>query len=447
MHTSYRRSASWFVWLGVAAHGVLIITAGCLAANLMDPQLLPYRQSATPALLIAAILGLVLTFWHPGNRYVRVGALLAWIGILGITGWQEWRFLLARHTILSARADDAIRLREIGRHLIIGYGQPQEVAYLVSQGYVSGLFLTRRNSEGKTLAQLKAEIDGFQALRSKAGLPPLMIVSDQEGGAISRLSPPLPQQPTLASLVTNDVAPHELERRAYAYGAAQAQALTALGVNTNFSPVLDLKPRHPDETLDFHTLISQRAIASNPQIVSQVGLAYSRGLLSGGVLPTLKHFPGLGSADGDTHHFTAHVRLPLTALNTQDWVPFRQVLTQTPALLMIGHVILDSVDPELPASLSSRLVRQTLRNDWRHEGILITDDMTMAAVYDRGLCTSSALALQADIDLLLVSFDWEKIYPVLDCLLKADRAGRLPPLRASDARLARAPWLSGVVVR
>jgi beta-N-acetylhexosaminidase len=440
MSNSYDRSGTWFDWLLLAINAALVMAAGLLAAKLMDPQLLAYRQAATPVLLGVALLGLTMAFWRRHRHAIgRTLLVLAWIFVLGIVAEQEWGFLMARHAILSAHGNDAARLRSLGSHLIAGYERPEDVSYLIRQGYVGGLFLTRRNSEGKTAIQLQAEIATFQEARRKAGLPLLMIVSDQEGGSISRLSPPLPYQPTLASLVTPGLAPHDLERLAYAYGAAQGKALASVGVNTNFSPVLDLKPLHPDETLDFHTLISQRAIASNPQTVSQMGLAYSLGLLSQGILPTLKHFPGLGSADGDTHHFSAHVRLPIGTLNTQDWVPFRTVLEQTPSLLMIGHVILDSVDPENPASLSQKLIR-TLRDEWHHNGILITDDMTMAAVYDRGLCTSSVQALQADVDLLLVSYDGEKIYPVMDCLLQADKAGSLS-LEASNKRLAQAPWI------
>lgn len=437
---SYDRSSTWFDWLLLVTDTALVMAAGLLAANLMDPQLLPYRQAATPVLVGVALLGLIVAFWRLRSHAIACTCLvLAWFFVLGIVATQEWGLVMARHAILSAQGNDAARLRSLGSHLVVGYGRPEDVGYLVSQGYVGGLFLTRRNSEGKTAAQLQAEIATFQEARRKAGLPLLMIVSDQEGGSISRLSPPLPHQPTLASFVTPGLAPHELEHLAYEYGASQGKALASVGVNTNFSPVLDLKPLHPDETLDFHTLISQRAIASNPQTVSQMGLAYCLGLLSQGILPTLKHFPGLGSADGDTHHFSAHVRLPLGTLSTQDWVPFRTVLEKTPALLMMGHVILDSVDPQNPASLSAKLVR-TLRDDWHHDGILITDDMTMAAVYDRGLCSSSVQALQADVDLLLVSFDWEKVYPVMDCLLQADKAGSLS-LEASNKRLAQAPWV------
>jgi beta-N-acetylhexosaminidase len=96
-------------------------------------------------------------------------------------------------------------------------------------------------------------------------------------------------------------------------------------VNTNFSPVVDLKPTQSSRALDFPTRIAARAIAAELEIVARVAVAYSQGLLAGGVLPTAKHFPGLGSVAADTHHFSAHIKLSMAQLRRRDWVPFRRV--------------------------------------------------------------------------------------------------------------------------
>ncbi|SEH04493.1 Beta-hexosaminidase A precursor [Candidatus Venteria ishoeyi] len=232
----------------------------------------------------------------------------------------------------------------------------------------------------------------------------------------------------------------QIIERATAYALAQAKPLAALGINLNFSPVLDLKPAQASSSLDFHTQIVKRAIAADAEIVTQAGLAYSRALLSQGVLPTLKHFPGLGSVSDDTHHFSARLHLPLTTLQQHDWRPFRHLLSQTPALLMVAHVVVDAIDPDLPASLSHKLITDIVRKDWQHDGILITDDMSMGAVYNLGLCPSSIRALNAGIDLLLIAYDWEKVYPVLDCLQAAQQSGQLKTLQSSQARLQQLPW-------
>lgn len=431
----------WGRCLFIIAQIILILLALALATHLKDPQLLPYRKAETPVLIVLSCTCLLYLFnlstWH---KALRIGLGLAWAAVLGLTAWHEYLPMHAQSEIFSASREDSVRLQEFGKHLVIGYDQPENIAPLVSRGWVSGLYLTRRNTEGKTLAQLRDEISAFQALRKQAGLPPLMIVSDQEGGNVSRLSPPLPQQPTLSTLITPGATEKELAAKALEYGREQGKYLASLGVNTNFSPVVDLKPQGPDFRMDFHTLIAQRAISPDPHTVTVMGLAYSRGLMSQGITPTLKHFPGLGSANGDTHHFSAHLTVSRKTLETRDWVPFRDILAQTPALLMVGHVMADDIDPGTPASLSAPLIKSIVRQQWHYNGPIITDDMTMAAVYERGLCRSTIQALNADVDLLLVSYDWEKIYPVLKCLLDADHAGSLPDLRESDIRLAHAAW-------
>jgi len=106
---------------------------------------------------------------------------------------------------------------------------------------------------------------------------------------------------------------------------------------------------------------------------------------------------------------------------------------------MLGHVVLDELDAEHLVSNSPALVQGVIREQWQHQGVLITDDLTMAAAYNRGLCEVGVGALNAGVDLLLVSYDHEKIYPLLDCLDRARADGRLDldRLQQSRARLDR----------
>ncbi len=415
---------------------LLVLLSLGLATHLKDPHLLPWRVYEVPLLILIALIGFVLALGSVRTRFwIQLPLIVAWIVVLGITSYSEYRFRSQRDTVLSATSEYAKRLTTVGQHLVAGYQDPDELSELVRRGFIAGVFVTRRNAEGKTFEQLRMELDNFQILRRQAKLPPLIIATDQEGGAVSRLSPPLPRQPALASLLDTDLSDMQIEQNAKAYGIKQAKALMDLGINTNFSPVVDLKPDRESETLDFHTRIVDRAIAAEPAVVARVALAYSNGLLMQGVMPTVKHFPGLGSVADDTHHFSARLTLPLNELEQRDWYPFRSVLSQSPALLMVGHVIVDAVDPEYPASLSQKMLSGIVRENWKHDGILISDDMTMAAVYNRGLCESSIRSLNAGMDLLLVAYDWEKVYPVLECLQKAEESRQLENLEASRVRL------------
>ena len=418
-------------------HIVFALLCLVLATHLKDPQLLSMRAYEVPVLVFAALIGLIASLQSLLARGWRQAVfLMVWLAVLWMVGYGEYKFHSQKQAVLTATGEDARRLAMLGEHLVVGYDKADDIRELVRRGFVAGLFITRRNAEGKSFGQLRDEIASLQMLRRQSGLPPLIISSDQEGGAVSRLSPLLPQQPALSTLLAPGLADAQVEQQATAYGVAQGRALAALGVNVNFSPVVDLKPSEPSSAMDFHTRIAARAIAAEPETVARVALAYSNGLLSQGILPTAKHFPGLGSVTEDTHHFSARLGLTLDELNKLDWIPFRRILSQTPALLMIGHVIVDAVDAELPASLSRQVITGIVRENWKHDGLLISDDMTMAAVYNRGLCQSSIQSLNAGIDLLLVSYDWEKVYPVLVCL----QSEKIQHLDASHARLERLFW-------
>src|SRR5262249_12930128 len=139
---------------------------------------------------------------------------------------------------------------------------------------------------------VKAELAALQERRRAAGLPPLIVAADQEGGIVAHLAPPLTALPALSTLA--DLPPDLRQRKAAAFGRFHGRELAELGVNLNFAPVLDLKPAAGHNLFDRNTLIGQRAIADDPAIVSEIARAYVHGLESVGVGATLKHFPGLG---------------------------------------------------------------------------------------------------------------------------------------------------------
>jgi beta-N-acetylhexosaminidase len=101
-------------------------------------------------------------------------------------------------------------------------------------------------------------------------------------------------------------------------------------------------------------------------------------------------------------------------------------------------VVLSALDPTHPVSSSATVVQGVIRGDWGHQGVLITDDLTMAAAYNRGLCEVTIDALNAGVDLLLLAYDYEKFYPSMYCALQAAADGRidLAELGRSDDRLA-----------
>ena len=234
--------------------------------------------------------------------------------------------------------------------------------------------------------------------------------------------------------------PRARAKKAEEFGRTHGRELASLGITLDFAPVLDLKPKDGRRRYDFNTMTNERAISDKPAVVSEVALAYVRGLEAAGVGATLKHFPGLGRVRGDTHVVSADLDTPIEELETSDWLPFKDLLAGTNAQLMVGHVGLSKVDPGRPASHSKAVIDGILRKKWNYQGIVITDDLVMGAVYDRKICTTVVEALNAGVDLLLVAFDSEQFYRIFACAAEASAQNKLDSemLRDSDARLQKA---------
>jgi beta-N-acetylhexosaminidase len=224
-----------------------------------------------------------------------------------------------------------------------------------------------------------------------------------------------------------------LEDRARAYGLSQGQGLAALGVNLNFGPVVDLN--YPDNrpSFDTHTRLGERTISGDAETVTKVARAYAEGLLARGVMPTLKHFPGLGRVAVDTHHMTGRINSHREELADTDWRPFRN-LTGAGAAIMVGHVVLEDLDPALPASMSHKVIAGLLRKEWGFDGVIVTDDINMGAVYRRGVGKVATAALNAGVDLVLVSYDPDQYYRAMYEAATAYRQGRLKKSRLDASR-------------
>jgi beta-N-acetylhexosaminidase len=419
------------LWLGA-------ILALPLVYVLRDPLLLQWRGVVTPLLFVTIALALLTLAWQWCKQATRtarpwlLGGL--WVVVLLLAGWQEGAFHWRKHQLLN---NTDASTQALGAHLIIGYSNPTQVKELVAKGLVGGIYIGTANMQGKTTDAIQAEIAQLQALRTSAGLAPLIVSTDQEGGIVQRMSPPLASLPPLANIIAG-ARLEDIYDLSLAYGQQHGRELAAVGVNVNFAPLADLSEPAKRQRFDFRSLINQRAIDNDPQRVSVAVIGYAQGLQAQGVLGTLKHFPGLGRVKADTHLFKAKLNTSINDLATTDWVPFRAGLRSTQSLLMVGHATLTAADATRPASLSEKVVQGIVREQWEHQGVIVTDDMSMGPVVQHGMCAVGVDAINAGVDLLLVSYDTDQYFEVMHCLVKARKEGRLltQRLRDSDKRLA-----------
>lgn len=407
--------------------------AAFAAVNKNDPYLLVLRGAGNIALVAVSLL-IVAVLLRWGHWRSIAGKLLVMLWCLPplLMSAAHLKFELRKHDVLNAT-----EARQLGAHFMVGYSSFPEVARLARQGLIGGVYVTRHNLRGGTVETLRSEIAALQDIRRAAGLPPLVVAADQEGGIVGHLAPPLTKVPALATLT--GLAPDDQQAKAEEFGRIHGRELAGLGVNLNLAPVLDLKPPPRRNRLDFHTLIGQRAIASDPAVVSTIASAYVRGLEASGVGATLKHFPGIGRVRADTHHFSANLDTPVEELEATDWLPFREVLSHSRSALMVGHVTLTAVDPDRAASHSKAVVQGIIRDKWNYQGVVMTDDLVMGAIYQNDVCKAVVEAINGGVDLLLIAYDGAQFYRVFACALDGARQGRLDAamLHASETRLAR----------
>jgi beta-N-acetylhexosaminidase len=430
------RSAYLMPSLAVAVALALIVLG--LDLLIPEPIVFTWRPAVVAALATFGVMAAMIALFA-GRRWIAVlfaaGALLAL--------WQGGQDRIARWRVLGRNTPDGV---DVARHFVVGYGDLAVVSELVRNARVGGIFLTQRNVAGRSAADVAAEIAGLQAIRRDAGLPPLVVTADQEGGPVAHLSPPLPHPPALSSIAA--LPSGDRSEAAARIGREQGQALKMIGVTMDLAPVVDLMPARATSALDWNTHIATRSISSDPAVVAVIATSFSQGLLSAGITPTAKHFPGLGRVGVDTHLFGTSLDAAATDLQARDWVPFRAVLGVPGAAVMLSHVALDSADKGVPASRSKPVVDGLLRQQWGFDGVAITDDLTMGAVLHAGFCGGVEGALNAGIDLLLVSWETDKIYPALQCALAALDAGRLDRdmLQRSAQRLDRLEKAKAVAV-
>ena len=219
-------------------------------------------------------------------------------------------------------------------------------------------------------AQLRALTDD---LRSIHGRDRLLVSIDQEGGRVARLRPPhwaaYPAGEAFEKLY--EIAPASAIEAARANASAMGLELSAMGITVDYHPPLDL--RVPGA----HDVIGDRAFGSDPMQVAALGRAVLEGLAAGGVAGCIKHMPGHGRTDVDTHKALPTVTASADELEA-DLAPFR---TLNHALIgMTGHLVFTAWDADNPATLSETVIRDVIRGAIGFDGLLLTDDIDMEAL-------------------------------------------------------------------
>jgi beta-N-acetylhexosaminidase len=260
----------------------------------------------------------------------------------------------------------------------------------------------------------------------RAAGPDSVVAIDEEGGDVTRLhvatGSPYPGNALLGRLDDLELT----ERVARAVG----EALAAMGVTMTFAPDADVNNNAANP------VIGVRSFGADPALAARHTAAWVRGVQSTAVAASAKHFPGHGDTAEDSHLALPVVDLPLTELRTRELVPFRAAIEAGTRTIMTSHILLPELDPDLPATLSPRILGGLLRGELGFGGVIVSDALDMRGASGvRGIPEAAVLALAAGCDLLCIGTDVseETVEAMVGAVERAVADGRIPRARLADA--------------
>lgn len=303
-------------------------------------------------------------------------------------------------------------LTDVGRDLLQTW-QPGAVVLLAT--------------DDMTPAQITRLTNNYQMAITEAGGSPLLIAVDQEGGVISRLKTGFTTWPVPMLLTAADDA--DLAFRA---GQGMARELRAVGINMNLAPVADL------DTNINNPVIGRRAPGSIPDLVGRAVTNFALGMEAGGVLATVKHFPGHGDTLEDSHTTLPVVHHDRARLDAVELVPFAAAVEAGVGAVMTAHIWFPAFDPidVLPSSLSYNIVTGLLRDEMGYDGIIMTDALDMDAVDTVYSPERAALmAIEAGNDLVLIGAHVGETVQIraMQAVVDAVRAGEIDEARIDES--------------
>lgn len=295
---------------------------------------------------------------------------------------------------------------------------------LIHRWQAGGLILYQ--ADVVSAAQGKALIAADQ----RAAPLPLLVATDDEGGAVSQIAANAGVPALLAAQQYGAIGS---PRRVYQDALASGRALRALGVTMDLAPVLDV-------LIDPDSSIAGRSYGADPRLVTRLGVAAIHGFQDAGIAATAKHFLGLGSVATDEHVGLPLVARSLRQLEGAELVPMRAAIRTGVDAVMVTHTQIQALDPTgTPASLSRRIVSGFIRMYLGYRGVIITDSLAMGGLstHITSIAGAAVQAVEAGNDMILISADAPTIQGALDAVQRAVRRGHIsvPAINASVRRV------------
>jgi beta-N-acetylhexosaminidase len=331
---------------------------------------------------------------------------------------------IANHS-LAAQLYKMTLDEKIGQMLMVGINgiiAGSDAKEVIHNLHAGGIIFYGSNI--KTPNQTVDFTNQLKAMNQSAKNPlPLFISVDEEGGMVDRMPSPILKMPSAFAIGKKD-------DPEFAYSACETlgEAVRDLGFNMNYAPVLDVV-KDPAASA-----IGERSFGTDPHLVSRIGVAAMKGIHSKNVIPVVKHFPGYGSVNVDAHQDLPTVEYGRNQLEENDWLPFKNAIQNDADVIMVTHELVAGLETTYPASMSTTIMTNMLRDQLGFKGVIMTDDMTMGAITKRyGLQTAAVTSVQAGADVVMISFHKDEQTNAFHALKQAVVKGTLSEQRIDDS--------------
>ena len=326
----------------------------------------------------------------------------------------DWRLQLVNTTINHMTLD-----QELGQLFVVAYeytdaNEPALTQMITEMG--AGGVIIYPGYNVISIAQTKALTDAMQA----AAPIPLIIGADEEGSGDEQFGQIFP--PHMAAYQIGATGDPKVAAEQATIIAGQ---LKQLGINTDFAPIVDVEA--PDR-------IWTRAFGHSPQLVSQLGIAQVDAYQRNGIIACPKHFPGLGAADSNPHFSLPVITSSKEYLESYDWVPYRDLLSHHPGMIMTTDLLMPALDPVMPAELSQPIVTGILRNEIGYDGVVITDALYMEGITAHySMAEAGVLSIIAGNDMIEGLGTPDQMRVMVNALRQAVQSGRISKARIDQS--------------
>lgn len=324
--------------------------------------------------------------------------------------------------VIRERIDKMTLDEKIGQMIIAGVqgtSASSEDERMIKEQHVGGIIFYKNNlADPASVVRFANQLKQWNESHSV----PLLLSVDQEGGRVSRL-PGLDRLPT-----AQEIGQWNSPEAAGEIGAILGEELKGMGLNMNFAPVLDIhnNPKNP--------VIGDRSFGSTAEIVSSMGIEVMKQMKQTGVIPVVKHFPGHGDTETDSHLDLPVIHKSEKDLTQLEWKPFVHAIEEGADAVMVAHILFPQIDEQYPSSLSPAVVTGQLREKLGFEGVILTDDLTMGAIAKRyGIGEASVLSVQAGTDIVLIAHEYSNVDEVIAALKQCVADGTLSEERIDES--------------